>query len=84
MRFVQEIVGARAHEFQDQVDSGEQIGVGVNAFKEDEDAPARPFLKRPSQVHMKQQVERLKEIKAARDPALLSNALQDLHHAVLS
>ena len=82
--FVQEMIGASALEFQDQVDSGEQIVVGVNAFKEDEDASARPFLKRPSQVHMKQQVEQLKKIKAARDPALLNNALQELRQAARS
>jgi len=82
--FVQDMIGTSALEFQDQVDSGEQVVVGVNAFKEDEDASARPFLKRPSKEHMEHQVERLKQIKAARDPAALDKALQDLRKAAQS
>ncbi len=82
--FVQEMIGASALEFQDQVDSGEQIVVGVNAFQEDEDASARPILKRPPKEHMARQVENLKEIKAARDPDVLSKALGDLRKAAQS
>ena len=82
--FVQEMLGASALAYQDQVDSGEQIVVGVNAYQEKEDASSRPVLKRPPQAHMEAQVERLKENKAARDPVVLAAALQGLRDAAIS
>lgn len=82
--FVQEMLGASALEFQDQVDNGEQLIVGVNAYQEEEDASARPVLKRPTAEHMQAQVDRLKEVKAARDPEVLAKGLQDLRDAARS
>ena len=82
--FVQEMIGASALEYQDQIDNSEQIIVGVNAYQEEEDASSRPVLKRPPKSHMQAQVERLKEIKATRDPAVLAKGLQDLRDAAQS
>ncbi len=82
--FVQEMIGASALEYQDQVDSGEQIVVGVNAFQETEDASSRPILKRPPIEQMEEQIKRLKEVKVARDPDVLARALQDLRDTAKS
>jgi len=82
--FVQEMIGASALDYQDKVDNGEQIIVGVNAYQEEEDASARPVLKRPSPEHMQDQVDRFKAVKAARDPRALSKALDALRDAAKS
>ncbi len=82
--FVQEMIGASALEYQEQIDNNEQIIVGVNAYQEEEDASARPVLKRPPQAHMEAQVKRLKQVKAARDPAVLTQGLQGLRTAAQS
>jgi len=82
--FVQEMIGASALEYQKQIDNNEQTIVGVNAYQEEEDASARPVLKRPPQANMEAQVERLKQIKAARDSAVLAHGLQGLRTAAQS
>lgn len=82
--FVQEMIGTSAMEYQDQIDSGEQIIVGVNAYQEEEDASSRPTLKRPPRTHMEDHVEHLIKAKAARDPDVLAKALQDLRDAARS
>lgn len=82
--FVQRIIGASALEFQDQVERGEQIVVGVNAYQEEEEATARPALKRPDRAHMEAQIARLTEIKAGRDRKALATALGALREAARS
>lgn len=82
--FVQGMIGASALEFQDQVERGEQIVVGVNAYQEEEEASARPALKRPDRAHMEAQIARLTEIKAGRDRKALATALGALREAARS
>lgn len=82
--FVQKMIGTSALEFQDQVESGEQTIVGVNAYQVDEDASARPVLERPDQAYMEAQVARLKAVKAARDLAVVNRAVEALRHAAQS
>jgi methylmalonyl-CoA mutase, N-terminal domain len=82
--YVQRMIGASALEFQEQVESGEQVVVGVNAYQVEEDASARPVLERPEQTYMEEQVARLKAIKAARDPAAVAEALEALRCAARS
>lgn len=82
--FVQRMIGASALEFQDQVERGEQIVVGVNAYQEEEEASARPALKRPDRAHMEAQIARLTEIKAGRDRKALATALGALREAARS
>lgn len=82
--FVQGMIGASALEFQDQVERGEQIVVGVNAYQEEEEASARPALKRPDRAQMEAQIARLTEIKAGRDRKALATALGALREAARS
>ncbi|WP_420404125.1 acyl-CoA mutase large subunit family protein [Nisaea sp.] len=82
--FVQRMIGVSALEFQDQVERGEQIVVGVNAYQEEEEASARPALKRPDRAHMGAQIARLTEIKAGRDRKALATALGALREAARS
>lgn len=82
--FVQRMIGASALDFQESVESGEQVIVGVNAYQEEEDASARPVLKRPAQSAMEEQVERLRQNKAARDQEAVAKALQNLRDAASS
>ncbi len=82
--FVQRMIGNSALEFQDQIESGEQIVVGVNAYQEDEDASARPVLERPAQSEMEAQIKRLRQTKSERSEAQVERALKDLRQAARS
>ena len=61
--FVQQRIGESARRFQQQIDSGEQVVVGVNAYQVDEDASAHPTNPRPDPALMdahRRQFERFK------------------------
>ena len=82
--FVQHMIGASALEFQDQVDSGEQIVVGVNAYQEEEDAASRPVLERPAKEDMEAQIARLTKNKTDRDQAAFEKAMKNLREVAQS
>ena len=82
--YAQTMIGISALEFQDQVESGEQIIVGVNAFRVDEDARARPVPERPDQAHLEARGARLKEVKAMRDQSAVEWAIDAPHRAAQS
>jgi len=81
---VQRMIGQSALAFQDAVETGEQIVVGVNAHVEQEDASARPSLERPEQDWMQGQVDRLSANKAARDQGAVAGALKNLRETARS
>jgi len=81
---VQRMIGQSALAFQDAVETGEQIVVGVNAHVEQEDASARPSLERPEQDWMQGQVDRLSANKAARDQDAVAGALKNLRETARS
>jgi methylmalonyl-CoA mutase, N-terminal domain len=77
---VQKWIGESARAFQERVESGEEIIVGVNAFQvADEKRP--PALPRPDPAKMAAQVESLKAFKAGRDPSRVQKGLDALTRA---
>ncbi len=75
---VQRMIGASAMRFQQRVDSGAQVVVGVNAYRADEDASARPPVERPDAARMQQHRADFIAAKAARPAAAVAQALDRL------
>ena len=63
---VQRMIGASAMRFQQRIDSGEQTVVGVNAYRAEDDATARPAVERPDRAAMKRHLAEFSAWKAAR------------------
>lgn len=82
--FVQRMIGFSALEFQEKIESGEQIIVGVNAYQVDEDASDRPVFERTAQETMQEQVERLGKYKRARNQAAVEQGLKELRETARS
>jgi methylmalonyl-CoA mutase, N-terminal domain len=78
---VQRMIGASAMRFQQRIDSGEQIVVGVNAYKVEEGATARPVIERPDAGQMQQHLDSFAAWKKARPQAAVDKALADLSRA---
>jgi methylmalonyl-CoA mutase N-terminal domain/subunit len=68
-----------AYEWERQVNSGERLIVGVNAFVEPE--PVEPEMLRVGEEVACRQVERLRSLRASRSAARASAALDDLERA---
>jgi len=77
---VQQMIGESAATFQDQVDSGEQTVVGVNRYREDEEA-AIASLDRPPPELINRHLEKLKKFKADRSQDLVAKSLDELTRA---
>jgi methylmalonyl-CoA mutase N-terminal domain/subunit len=75
---VQSMIGASALAFQEQVESGEQTVVGVNAYRVDEDAGAHPALSRPRPEIMQAQLDALARYKRDRSIPPVRSALDAL------
>jgi len=82
--FVQRMIGVSAMAFQDKVESGEQVIVGVNAYEVEEDASSRPVLERPAQSAMQAQVDQLTRFKAERSQSAVDRALKILRETCQS
>lgn len=65
-----------AYREQCRVESGEQIIVGVNAFKVDEPQPAQVFKVNPGAAE--RQIAKVRELRASRDQAAVDRALKRL------
>jgi methylmalonyl-CoA mutase N-terminal domain/subunit len=81
---VQRMIGASAIRFQRRVESGEQVIVGVNKYCADDDAANRPPVERPDREAMRQHRDAFVAGKAARPPAAVAAALDDLTRAAES
>ncbi|HEY2189451.1 MAG TPA: acyl-CoA mutase large subunit family protein [Caldimonas sp.] len=75
---VQRMIGASAMRFQQRVESGEQVVVGVNKYRADDDAANRPPVERPDREAMQRHHDAFVAAKAARSPAAVAAALDDL------
>jgi methylmalonyl-CoA mutase N-terminal domain/subunit len=75
---VQKMIGESARRFQQQVESGEQTVVGVNAYQAAEDKSARQPLARPDAAAMRAHLEDFKSFKAARPAQAVARALDEL------
>ena len=78
---VQAMIGESARKFQQQVESGEQTVVGVNAYAMEEDSSARPINARPDRGGMQAQIDDFKTFKATRSQAPVQQALDALARA---
>jgi methylmalonyl-CoA mutase N-terminal domain/subunit len=78
---VQKMIGESAKRFQQQVESGEQTVVGVNAYAAEEDRTTRQPLARPDPAAMRAHVEAFKAFKAARSAQAVNKALDELARA---
>jgi methylmalonyl-CoA mutase N-terminal domain/subunit len=75
---VQRLIGDSALAFQQQVESGKQKIVGVNAFRVDEDASRYPSLLHPPLEKIEAQLAKLKAFKANRAGQAVEKALSQL------
>jgi len=82
--FVQGLIGESALAFQEAVDAGDQIVVGVNAYQDEGDDSARPSVERPAPDWMQGQVDRLATYKAERNQDATAAALQSLREVAAS
>jgi methylmalonyl-CoA mutase N-terminal domain/subunit len=77
--YVQREIQDAAYDYQRAVETEDAIVVGVNRFQTDETEPI-PILKIDEQIE-RDQVERLKAVRAKRDPATADSALAKLSEA---
>ena len=73
-------IATSASRFQDEVDSGRRLVVGVNAFDEAETARPLEILKIGEEADRTQR-DRLTELRATRDNAKVERSLAELHRA---
>jgi methylmalonyl-CoA mutase N-terminal domain/subunit len=78
---VQRMIGESARKFQQQVDSGAQTVVGVNAYPIEEDSSARPINPRPDRAAMQAHIDAFNAFKAQRSQAGVRGALDALARA---
>jgi methylmalonyl-CoA mutase N-terminal domain/subunit len=78
---VQKMIGESARRFQQQIESGAQTVVGINAYVADEDPAARQPLARPDPAAMRAHLEALKTYKAQRSQRAVAGALTALARA---
>jgi methylmalonyl-CoA mutase N-terminal domain/subunit len=78
---VQKMIGESARRFQQQIESGAQTVVGVNAYVADEDPAARQPLARPDPAAMRAHLEAFKTYKAQRSQRAVAGALTALARA---
>jgi methylmalonyl-CoA mutase N-terminal domain/subunit len=80
--FIQREIQNAAYEYQKRVEKGEAIVVGLNRFEEKESASPVVFKMNPAIE--KQQVERVRELRGARDPRTHGARLDALENAARS
>ena len=78
---VQTMIGDSARRFQEKVERGEQTVVGVNRYRVDEDARARPALDKPDPQRMRAHLAAFAAWKSARPAAAVAHALDALARA---
>ncbi|MDJ0957490.1 MAG: acyl-CoA mutase large subunit family protein [Arenicellales bacterium] len=81
---VQTMIGESALRFQQQIESGEQTLVGVNAYQNEVDEKTTPILERPDPAHMAAYLESLERYKRNRDQDRVRKALDNLARAANS
>ncbi len=69
-----------SYEYQERVESGEEVVVGVNRFTIEEDT--RPDILKVDETVEKRQRDRLADVKAERDDEAVADALEQIENAV--
>ncbi|HZT28735.1 MAG TPA: methylmalonyl-CoA mutase family protein [Bryobacteraceae bacterium] len=80
--FIQSEIQNAAYAWQKDVESGKRIVVGVNRFQMREDSSVPPFRLDPE--FEKRQVERLRQVRATRNPGAVTQSLTRLERAARS
>jgi methylmalonyl-CoA mutase N-terminal domain/subunit len=80
--YIQNEIQNAAYEFQQAVESGEAVVVGVNRFKQTEAETLAPFRLDPELE--RQQIARVREVRASRDRAVFEELLRALEQAARS
>ena len=80
--YMQEQIARSAYKYQQAIEDGSKVIVGVNKFKTD--AVAEPDLLRIDESIRVTQSEKLKALKAKRDAAKAKQCLQNIHQAVVA
>ena len=78
---VQKMIGASARGFQEQIESGEQTVVGVNAYQVEEGKSGRQALPTPDPAKMRSHIAAFKAYKAQRSQAAVQAAQDGLASA---
>ncbi len=78
---IQAMIGESAFAFQQRVESGEEVVVGVNAFELDDEDVADIPTQRPDKSKIDAYLSSLKTFKSSRSQAAVNNALSDLARA---
>jgi methylmalonyl-CoA mutase, N-terminal domain len=78
---VQKMIGASALRFQNRVERGEQLIVGVNAYRIDEDEAMAPRVERPDRQSMQRHLDEFAAWKRARSASDVSRASDALQRA---
>ena len=81
---VQRMIGASAMNFQNRVEAGEQVVVGVNKYRAEEETASRPAVVRPDAAAMRKHLDEFAAAKAARSGAAVDKALDGLSRAAQS
>jgi|CXWL01.1.fsa_nt_gi methylmalonyl-CoA mutase N-terminal domain/subunit len=81
-QYPQKEIGESAYRYQREVEQGDRLIVGVNAFKSDVKTPIELLHIDERVAH--EQVERLKTVKAQRDAAKVKKALEHVENACAS
>ncbi len=76
--FQQRQIQEAAYRTQQEIEAGERIVVGVNRFRDDGAAVSKPALQRIDPEAERRQVERVRRVRAERDPASWAAALRRL------
>jgi methylmalonyl-CoA mutase, N-terminal domain len=74
--WIQAEIQNAAYEYQQRVEHGEKTVVGVNRFRQESGAPLAAFRMDPEIE--RQQVERLRQVRASRDSSTVKSRLEDL------
>jgi methylmalonyl-CoA mutase N-terminal domain/subunit len=77
--FIQSEIQNAAYAFQKEVESGKRIIVGVNRYQTGDSAPVETFQLDPALDQ--QQIQRLREVRASRNPKLLESRRKALEEA---
>lgn len=77
--YIQQEIASSAYQYQNDIESGDRIIVGVNKFTQEEAAATNVF--RVDDSIRNHQIEKLDHLKAARDSKAVSQALQNLQQA---
>ena len=77
--YIQQEIARSAYEYQNEIESGERVIVGVNRFTQEEPPAGNVF--RVDDAIRKTQIEKINQLKASRNNAAVQDALQQLGEA---